>query len=446
MSTHLSGNGIDSTPVTEADLVEYFREGEKPRAAWRVGAEFEKFAVARSTGLQIGFDDGIEKILHSLAAQFGWEPHFEAGRLTTLTRDAATISVEPGGQLELSTPPTRQLAEIESELERHLHELRAVTDTGSVAWLGCGVTPFSRVEEIPLNPRRRHRLMAEYLPKRSAMALDMMKATASTQSTFDYADEADAGRKFAAALRLSPAVNAMFANAPLRAGSRTGFASFRGQIWLGMDPDRCGFLADLLAGDVTYGGWVQHALNVPLLILADGDSFRPAPAVTFRTFLTRGIEGRFPTRHDWGIHLSTLFTEARLKQFLEVRGADAAPTPLAVAVPALWKGLLYDTYALAGAARLALQFPPEELRSLSDRCSRHGLRAEHRQRSLADWCGEILELAQIGLRHQNEDVTFLDPLHEVVRSGRSPAELWPTSDRTSDLIAACEYRSNGAKK
>lgn len=433
MSTHLPGNGIDDTPVTEADLVEYFREGEKPRPEWRVGAEFEKFALARETGHQIGFDHGIEGVLHALATHFAWEPHYESGRLTTLTRGGSTISVEPGGQLELSTPPTERLSELRTELETHLRELRAVTDPQKVAWVACGVTPFSRVEAIPLNPRPRHRLMAEYLPTRCKYGLHMMKATASTQVTFDYESEEDAGRKFRVALTLSPIVNALFANAPLYSGEPTGFVSFRGHIWHGMDPDRSGLLTDLLAGEVTFARWVELALDVPLLLLTDGESLRPAPGVTFREFLRRGIDGRFPTRHDWDVHLSTIFTEARLKRFMEVRGADATPTPLAV--PALWKGLLYDPDALSAADELARSVRPDELAGVSEAAARHGLRAEFRGRALADWCREVVDIAASGLRGQGEDTTELDAL----RGDRSPGAAWPASG-VAEVIGACGYR------
>lgn len=436
MSTHLPRTGTDDTPVTEAELSDYFRDGAKPRPQWRVGAEFEKFAVDRATGKQIGFDDGIEAVLHALATHFAWEPHAEAGRITTLTRGASTISVEPGGQLELSTAPSSRLSELRAELDTHLHELRAVTDPAQVAWIACGVTPFSTVEEIALNPRVRHRLMAEYLPKRSPTALHMMKATASTQVTFDYADEADAGRKFAVTLLLAPVVNALFANSPLYAGTPTGFVSFRANIWHRMDPDRSGLLTELLAGDVTFAKWAQHALDVPLLILADGDSYAPAPAVTFRQFLNRGIDGRFPTCHDWDVHLSTLFTEARMKRFIEVRGADATTTPVSVA--ALWKGLLYDAGALAEAERLARQLVQGELRALSEAVSRNGLSARCKWGTVADVCRELLGLAEAGLRAQCEDAEELDPLGERLKTGRSPGAAWPTGG-VADVLAECEY-------
>ncbi|MFM8273236.1 MAG: glutamate--cysteine ligase [Gemmata sp.] len=439
MSTHLPGTGIDHTPVTERDLLDYFHEGAKPVSAWRVGAEFEKFAVDRATGRQIGFDDGIESTLHALATHYGWEPHFEAGRLTALTRGASTVSVEPGGQLELSTAPSQRLSELQTELGTHLCELRAVTDQAKVAWIAAGLTPFSAVPEIPLNPRPRHRLMAEYLPTRSPSALHMMKATASTQVTFDYADEADAGRKFGVALALAPVVNAMFANSPMHAGGHTGFVSYRGHVWHQMDPDRSGLLPELLAGDMTFARWVDLLLDVPLLLLTDGACLRPAPGVTFREFVNKGIDGRFPTRHDWDVHLSTMFTEARLKTFLEVRGADATPSPLALAVPAVWKGLLYDSVALGAATELARGFKPGELFALSEAVARNGVRAEHRGEPLIEWCREVVAIAETGLKRRGEDTTYLDPLREVLADGRSPGSRWPADTTVAEVLKACEH-------
>lgn len=441
MSTHLRRAATDDAPVSEADLVAYFASGCKPRARWRVGAEFEKFALDRSTGRQLGFDNGIESRLCHLAERFAWEPHSEGGRVTTLTRDGATISVEPGGQVELSTAAATDVSELRAELDRHLAELRAVCDPAAVAWCAAGVSPFSRVEEIPLNPRPRHRLMAEYLPTRCEYGLHMMKATSSTQVTFDFADEADAGRKFAVALCLSPVVNAAFANAPLLAGRATGFASFRGRIWQGMDPDRSGFLAELLAGDVTFDRWTEFVLDVPLLFTEIGGTFRPAPGITFREWMRRGLHGHYPTLHEWDVHISTVFTEARMKRYIEVRGADANPTPLALAVPAVWKGLLYDTDALDAAVDLAAEFPPDTLHALSDAAARDGLRAVHRGKSLADWCREVVAVADAGLRRSGcpGESAFLDPLREVIATGRSPGDRWPVGGGVADVLAACEY-------
>lgn len=441
MSTHLRRTAADESPVSEVDLIAYFADGCKPSERWRVGAEFEKFALDRATGRQIGFDVGIESQLCQLAERFDWEAHEEGGRVTTLSRGGSTISVEPGGQVELSTAPAADISELKAELDQHLAELRAVSDPARVAWCAAGVSPFSKVEEIPLNPRPRHRLMAEYFPTRCEYGLHMMKATSSTQVTFDFADEADAGRKFAVALCLSPVVNALFANSPLYAGKPTGLSSFRGRIWQGMDPDRSGFLTELLAGDVSFARWANFVLDVPLLFTEIDGTFRPAPGITFRQWMNHGLDGYFPTLHEWDVHISTVFTEARMKRFIEVRGADANPTPLALAVPAVWKGLLYDSDSLAAAVELAGQFPPAELRGLSDAAARLGLRAEHRGTSLAVWCREVVAIADAGLRRGDnpDEAKFLDPLWDVIATGRSPGDRWPVGGSTAEILAVCEY-------
>jgi glutamate--cysteine ligase len=438
---------VDEDPVTQPDLIEYFEAGAKPPDAWRVGGEFEKFALDRTTGRQIGFDNGIEAVLRELAKQFGWTPHEESGRVTTLTRGGSTISIEPGGQIELSTPPARHISELRTELDRHLAELRTCTDPARYAWVAAGVTPYSTVGEITLNPRPRHRLMAEYLPTKCRYALHMMKATASTQATFDYADEADAGRKFSVALTLAPIVNAAFANAPLHEGKGTRFASFRGEIWQGMDPDRSGFLVDLLRKGVTFENWVAFVVGVPVLFIDHHGELRPAPGITFQQWMDRGVESRYPTLHDWEIHLSTTFTEVRLKQFMEVRGADANPAPLALAVPTIWKGLLYDADALSTASAIAREIAPADLPRLALDAARDGLRALYRGRRLSEWCRDVLAASASGLARQSEssaspdESSYLEPMREVLASGRSPGELWPDASDLEGTIRACEYRA-----
>jgi glutamate--cysteine ligase len=266
----------------------------------------------------------------------------------------------------------------------------------------------------------------------------MMKATASTQVAFDYSDEADAGRKLRVAVRLGPAVNALFANAPLYAGNPTGFASFRGHVWHGMDEDRSGLLVDLLRGAWSFERYVEFALDVPMLFVAEGDHLLPPPGMTFREFLKRGHDGRLPNLHDFELHLSTIFTEVRLKRFLEVRGADATPAPLALAVPAIWKGLLYDSNALAAAEEIAERFDAEKLCAFSELVAKHGLEAEFDGVPLVAVCRKLVRVAEVGLRAMGEDVAFLAPLRDVLESGRSPAARWPTNGIVADVLAATE--------
>jgi glutamate--cysteine ligase len=432
-------------PVGSDELLEYFHDGSKPRTEWRVGAEFEKFAVERSTGRHLTYGEagGIREILEALVERFAWEPHFEGEHLTTLSRGGAMISLEPGGQVEFSTPPVETIAEIDASLQAHRSELRAVTDPERIAWIATGVSPFQSADEIPLGVRRRHKLMAEYLPGRCPKALEMMKATASTQVTFDYADEADAMRKFRVALKLSPLVNAIWANSSHYAGKPTGFASYRSQVWLGMDPDRSGLLQELLADGLSFERWVRYLLDVPMLFVCEEDEYRPADGLTFREFMASGHDGYFPTMADWELHLTTVFPEVRLKHFLEVRGADANPPALAVAVAALWKGLLYDSEALAGAEELSEKIAPRDLPHLFSEIGRTGLATRFGADTVLAFNGRIVQLAEAGLTRQGEpgDTRYLESVREILLRGSSPgSELLHRKSATfAEQIAAFEY-------
>lgn len=443
---HQPGEKRDAEPVRLDDLLSYFHMGAKPRSAWRVGAEFEKFAVERGTGrhLTYGEPGGIRSILEALVERFGWEPHFEGEHLTTLSRVGAMISLEPGGQVEFSTPPLETLAELAAAVENHKSELLAVTNPDEVAWIASGVSPFQSAEDIQLGVRARHRLMAEYLPERCPMALAMMKATASTQVAFDYADEVDAMRKFRVALTLSPIINAIWANSPYYAGRPTGFASYRSQIWLGMDPDRSGLLPEFLNRGPSFDRWVDYLLHVPMLFVCHGGQYSPAGGMTFAEFLRRGHNGRKPTMADWEIHLTTVFPEVRLKHFLEIRGADANPPALALAVPALWMGLLYDEESLGLAESLCGTIEPQELPGLFAESSRTGLATPFAGTTLLTLATRAVVIARNGLERLGEpDATrFLTPANEVLRSGQSPGSAFLDLKRVpthEQLICTSEY-------
>ena len=355
-----------------------------------------------------GEPGGIRAILTALADRFGWEPHEELGNLTTLAHAGATVSLEPGGQIELSTPAARHIGEIKAELNRHLDELRAVSDAEQVAFLASGVHPCTKAEQIALMPRTRHAVMSQYLPPRSRTAHQMMRATASIQATFDYVDEADAVCKFTTALKLGPILNSIWANAPIYAGKRTGTISDRGRIWQNMDADRSGLLLPLLTDGFSFDRWIDYILDVPMLFLLTDGRYHPAGRRTFRDFLDDGIDGRFPTMEDWELQLTTVFPEVRLKKFLEVRGADAVPQPLAASVPALWKGLLYDATSLAGAKELADSIAPTALPDLYEEAYKQGLTTHFQGRPLTEWCRELVSLAAVGLARQAEEFGIPD--------------------------------------
>jgi glutamate--cysteine ligase len=438
-------SGEYQQPVQHAELTNYFHQGSKPKADWRIGAEFEKFALHRNTGKLVKYDEpgGISQILESLVQRYGWEPHFQQGVLTTLTRLGSAISLEPGCQLEFSSPPVEDLHRLADHLLFHRDEIRSVVDPEQIVWVGAGVTPISKVEEFPKPLRQRHQLMAESMPKRGPMSLYMMYATASTQATFDYSDEADAMKKLATALTLSPIINAIWGNSPIYGGEKTGWTSFRGRIWLGMDPDRCGLLPKLVASELSFATWTEYLLDLPLLFLHHDGELLPPDGRTFRDFLNHGIAGRFPTLADWELHLTTVFPEVRLKQFLEVRGADANPPALALAVPAFWKGLLYDPQALEAACHVAKKFEPHELPGLFESVATAGLSAHYQGRSVLDWAKELLTVSQVGLKLQNhpEECRFLEPVEAILDAGQSPGMQLHAKPTLSlpDLWQAWEY-------
>ncbi|HMO34925.1 MAG TPA: glutamate-cysteine ligase family protein [Gemmatales bacterium] len=439
MSPNLQQQAGDEPPVRLADLYDYFHTGSKPRQAWRVGVELEKKVVRRSSGQPVRFDepDGIETILRRLSERFPWEPHYENQHLTTLTCQGMTISLEPGGQLEFATSPVVHLGEAELQLNQHLEELQQVVDPVQIQFLSVGVSPKANIDEVGLNPRPRHRLMAEVMPSLSQYGLHMMKCTCSTQICLDYGNAEDAMRKFRLALLLSPVIHAGFNNAPWYGNRPTGYHSYRSQIWQHMDPRRSGWVIPLLQKGFTIECWVNYALDVPLLFIADGLELKKAPDLTFRQFLEQGLpenshrSSRYPTLSDWKLHLSTIFTEVRMKQFLEIRGADAVPRPYSLAVPAFWKGILYDEASLDAAEALVAHWPVEQLAEFADVVSHQGFDTPWQGKPLRFWWERCYELAIAGLHRQAlawghpDEAGYLLPLRdEAYHNWRRTIESW----------------------
>jgi glutamate--cysteine ligase len=376
-----------------------------------VGAEFERFAVERGTGRPITFaeSNGLESLLKKLADGFGWEPHEENGHVTTLSRDGATVSLEPGGQVEFSTPPRETIHDIVRDYEGHCREVAEVAPDRD--FLSAGVHPTAAVDAIPLGPRPRHAVMAAYLPARSPRALAMMKATASIQVAFDYESEADAVRKFTVALKFAPLVNAMWANSSVAAGKLATHYSERAAVWQGMDPARSGLLTGLLKEGLSFETWTRYLLDVPRLFHVHDGRYEPANGTTFREWMVRGIRGVYPTLGDWDVHLTTVFPEARLKHFLEVRGADANPAPMAFAIPAFWKGLFYHAPTLSLAVAFADDLRPDDLNRLWKDVAEIGPAATVNGETVAAWNRRIVRLARAGLEAQGQgEEAFLDPL------------------------------------
>jgi glutamate--cysteine ligase len=429
---------VSGQPKTEpivvgsvADLVAFARAGEKPRAAFRVGTEHEKIGirVADLRPVPYAGEDGIEGLLAEIVRVDGWTPVREGDVLVALEKDGASITLEPGGQLELSGAPLRTIFETCREFHRHLDLIRRVSEPRGIAWLSLGANPLHDVDEIPRVPKARYAVMRRFLPPRGELALHMMHLTATVQANFDYASEADMAAKMRTAMGVSPIVSALFANSSLYLGKPSGFVSRRVHIWRHVDPDRCGMLPFVFEPGFGYERYVEWALDVPMFFVLRDGRYLPSDGMSFRRFLAVGHELGPATLQDWNLHLTTLFPEVRLKQFLEVRGADAVPPGLICALPALWKGLLYDEDAREAAWGLVADWQFPEREAALEAVARRGLAAEVAGRPVLPLARELVAIGREGLARigdgaggESDERGFLDPLEAVAESGRSPGE------------------------
>ncbi|MFA9460351.1 glutamate--cysteine ligase [Thiohalorhabdus methylotrophus] len=424
----------DETVTSRDQLVRYLESGAKPSSAWRIGTEHEKFGFEVDTLRPLAFEGerGIEAVLRGLT-RFGWQPMEEGGRVVGLKMGKGSVTLEPGGQVELSGEPLDSLHDTCCEVNEHLKEVKEVADPLGVAFLGVGFQPKWRLADIPQMPKKRYRIMTRYMPTRGGHALEMMYRTATVQANLDFDSEADMIRKFRVGLALQPVATALFANSPFTEGRPNGYLSYRSSVWMDTDPDRCGDLPFVFESGMGFERYVDYALDVPMLLVVRDGVAVDAAGQSFRDFMAGrlpALPGEYPTLDDWETHLTTLFPEVRLKHFLEMRGADGGPWGRLCALPALWKGLLYDTTALDAAWDLVKEWTAEERWRLRAEVPHKALNAEIRGRSVRDIAREVLNIAEAGLRRidrrndsgQDERV-FLADLFEVVDNGRTPAEL-----------------------
>ncbi len=442
----------------EGALLDYFRSGEKPREAWRVGTEHEKVGLRASTFEPVGYAEerGLASLLQTLAGDHGFEPLYEGQHLVGVERDGERITLEPGGQLELSGAPLATLHETCREFRDHIALMKHISAEFGISWVGLGLHPLAKVEEIPWVPRERYRIMRAVLAERGALAHHMMKATGSIQANYDYSDEQDLALKLRVACTASPLVTALYANSSISEGAPNGLVSRRAWIWRHTDPDRCGLLPFVLEPGWLEGGayapYTQWALDVPMFFIQREQRHIPVEGRTFRAFLHEGHGEHRATLADWEVHLTTLFPEVRVKRVLEVRGADAVPPGLVCALPAFWKGILYDPEALAAAeARLRhWRFP--EVDRLHAEVAARGLEARTPDGPALQVAQELVALAAKGLKRSavrnragEDESLFLEPLHEILDRGRSPGqqllERWDGSwqRRVDRLIEYAAY-------
>ena len=422
-------------PITDPrQLAAWFEGGNKPADAWRIGTEHEKFAFRLSDLRPLPYDgpDGIHALLTGLT-RFGWTPVLENGQLIALTKGAASISLEPGGQVELSGAPLETVHQTCTEVHEHLAQIRAVDEELGIGMIGLGFQPKWPRNEIPWMPKGRYGIMKSYMPKRGGLGLDMMVRTCTVQVNLDFADEADMVRKFRVSLALQPIATALFAASPFTEGRPNGFQSYRSHIWTDTDPDRCGDLPFVFEDGFGFERYVEYALNVPMYFVYRDGHYIDCSGQSFRDFMAGrlpALPGQTPLLTDWTDHLTTLFPEVRLKRFLEMRGADGGPWQRLCALPALWVGLLYDRQALDAAWDLVRDWTAEERAGLRRDVPRHALATPFRNRTVRELALETLEIAAGGLqrraRHSdcgdNESV-FLQPLRVIAHSGETPATV-----------------------
>ncbi len=424
-------------PLTPAQLVAYFQSGAKERPRFRIGIEQEKIAV-RDDGSPVPYDGerGLSAVLERFE-QRGFRATREDGHIIALARDGDRITMEPGGQLELSGGALPTAAECATALDAHVREVGELARPLGIRFIGVGARPFGKLDDVGWLPKRRYGVMREYFPRHgrdSRLAHYMMKMTATVQANFDYSSEADALDKIRTAYGVTLIITALYAASPILEGRPTGYQSTRAAIWLETDGDRCGLLPFVFEPGFSFRDYVEWALDVPMFFVVRDGVFRPAHALPFRRFIAEGWEGLRPTLADWEVHLSTLFPEVRLKRYVEVRGADAGPMPMARGLGALWRGILEDPAARAAAWALVDKHPFAEREALRRDVARAGLAARFGGRSVRELAVELCKIADAGLARLADgagDRPLLEPLRARAEAGRSPAD-----DLLADFTAA----------
>ncbi len=433
MSIPQSGGG----PIeNHSQLAEYLADGCKPADQWRIGTEHEKFGYCRDSLLPLPYEGerSILAMLEGLRDQFGWSPVEEAGHLIGLTKGKANISLEPGGQLELSGAPLESIHQTCDEANEHLREVKVIADRIGAGFFGMGAAPEWTHEQMPLMPKGRYKLMDAYMGKVGEHGTKMMRRTTTIQVNLDFASEADMVKKFRVALALQPIAVALFANSPFFEGKLNGFESFRARIWQDTDKARTGMLPFVFEDGMGFERYVDYALDVPMYFVYRDGKYIDALGQSFRDFLAGklpALPGETPTLSDWADHLTTAFPEARIKKYMEMRGADGGPWRKICALPAIWVGLMYNSSSLDAAWDLAKDWTAEQRDQLRLDVAKHGLQAQIGGREVLDIAREVLKISEAGLKARAipgagglipDETHFLNSLQEIVDRGYSPAQ------------------------
>jgi glutamate--cysteine ligase len=422
-------------PITsKRQLVEYIEQGCKPIEQWRIGTEHEKFAFDRKTLRRLPYEgaNGIGALLHSMQ-RFGWQPVEENGNVIALSHGACSISLEPGGQFELSGAPVETIHKTCDEVQTHLKQVKEIGNELGIGMLGMGFDPKWARSDISWMPKGRYKIMGAYMPKKGKLGLDMMLRTCTVQVNLDFASEADMVKKMRVSLALQPVATALFADSPFTEGKANGFQSYRSHIWTDTDPDRSGMLPFAFEPGMGFERYVDYLLDMPMYFIYRDGKYVDVSGKSFRDFMAGrlpGHMGEIPGMGDWVDHMSTAFPEVRLKRFLEMRGADGGPWDRLCALPALWVGLLYDSGALDAAWDIVKDWTVPEMAALRRDVPRLALKANFRGRPLQELARQVVHIARDGLtrrrkldRMGGDESHFLNTLDRIAESGVTPAEV-----------------------
>eukprot|EP00271_Cylindrocystis_brebissonii_P007545 TRINITY_DN21110_c0_g1_i1.p1 TRINITY_DN21110_c0_g1~~TRINITY_DN21110_c0_g1_i1.p1 ORF type:complete len:524 (+),score=72.10 TRINITY_DN21110_c0_g1_i1:223-1794(+) len=416
---------VETEPLTKEDLVAYLKSGCKPKEKWRIGTEHEKFGFNLDTLEPISYEQ-IQALLEAIAERFSWERVCEGDKIIGLKASGQSVSLEPGGQLELSGAPVDTLHQTCAEVNSHLYQVKAVAEEMGIGFVGLGFNPKNAIKDIPIMPKGRYEIMRNYMPKVGTLGLEMMFRTCTIQVNLDFDSEQDMIDKFRAGLALQPIATALFANSPFTEGKPNGYVSYRSHIWEDVDNNRTGDLPFVFEDDFGFERYVEYALDVPMYFVYRNKKYVDATGHSFRDFLAGRLSvlpGDTPTLNDWENHLTTIFPEVRLKRYLEMRGADGGPWRKICALPAFWVGLLYDKESLQGALDLVADWTGDERRMLRRKVPRQGLQTPFRDGLLRHVAKDVFQLAKEGLERRGyKETSFLNDLAGTVQTGRTPAE------------------------
>ena len=432
----MSKNIVMRTIENPTELIRYLEDGNKPLESWKIGTEHEKFGYNKKNlkPLQYSGACSIESILVGLKETFGWLPIIESNCLIGLTKGGANISLEPGGQLELSGAPLDNVHETCMEVANHLAEVKTIADRIEAGFIGLGAAPVWKHSDMPVMPKGRYKLMAPYMEKVGSHGTQMMFRTCTVQVNLDYSSELDMVKKFRVALALQPIATALFSASPFFEGKETGYSSYRARIWQDTDKDRTGMLPFVFDDGFGFEAWVDYALDVPMYFVHRNGEYLNALGQSFRDFLNGklpALPNQKPLISDWEDHLTTIFPEVRLKKFLEMRGADAGPWAKICALPAFWVGIIYDQTSLDQAWQLCKNWNSSYRNDLSKEVAKHGLRASIGNRQVTEIAFDLVKISHEGLIRRNksnahktkrDEGEFLRPLFESLEKGSSLAD------------------------